>query len=138
MTDLESLKVEKGNQQTPCYAKELADSIYRMRLIIKAISLSFFSPPKPLLLGPSPPIPSGGRRWVDSRWSATPNLPADRIPFPVILRASHFFLALPPLVLAGLWPDPVTKLMTGCVPSGCGERARLWQSVCLQEAPSIG
>ncbi|KAG5415235.1 hypothetical protein IGI04_002802, partial [Brassica rapa subsp. trilocularis] len=98
------------------------------REVREAISLSFFSPPKPLLLGPSPLIPSGGRRWVYSRRSTTPNRPADLIHLPVMLRAFHFLLAPPSLVLAGLWPDPVTKLMTGCVSSVSGERARLWQS----------
>ncbi|KAH0881218.1 hypothetical protein HID58_019835, partial [Brassica napus] len=68
----------------------------------------------PLLLGPSPLIPSGGRRWVYSRRSTTPNRPADPIPLPIMLRAFHFLLAPPSLVLAGLWPDPLTKLMTGC------------------------
>ncbi|KAF2613179.1 hypothetical protein F2Q70_00013372 [Brassica cretica] len=59
-----------------------------------------------------------------SRRSATPNLPAHPIPLPSVLKPLHFLLAPPSLVLVGLWSDPVTNSMIGCVSSVSREGAR--------------
>ncbi|KAF2598948.1 hypothetical protein F2Q68_00007040 [Brassica cretica] len=86
---------------------------------------AIFSLPQVRFFSAVPPsLSSGGRQWVFSRRSATPNFFSYPIPLRVVLRAPLFLLAPLALVLVGLWPDSVTKTMFGCVPSVSGERAR--------------